>query len=122
MNDNKKTGTEGEQKAAELLRTKGYEILETNWRFGQEEIDIIARDKVFLVVVEVKTRSTNYFGEPETFVNKQKQRHLIKAAGAYIQKYNLDLEVRFDIVSVLKSPEGFKIQHIENAFYPIVNK
>lgn len=122
MNDNKKTGTEGEQKAAELLRAKGYEILETNWRFGQEEIDIIARDKVFLVVVEVKTRSTNYFGEPETFVNKQKQRHLIKAAGAYIQKHNLDLEVRFDIVSVLKSPEGFKIQHIENAFYPIVNK
>ncbi|HXP49234.1 MAG TPA: YraN family protein [Bacteroidia bacterium] len=122
MNDNQKTGSEGEAKAVEHLRTKGFEILETNWRFGQEEIDIIARDKDFLVVAEVKTRSTNYFGEPETFVNKQKQRHLIKAAGAYIEKNNLDLEVRFDIVSVLKNNDAYKVHHIENAFYPIVNK
>ncbi len=74
------------------------------------------------MVAEVKTRSTNYFGEPETFVNKQKQRHLIKAAGAYIDKNKLNLEVRFDIVSVLKSADAFKVHHIENAFYPIVNK
>jgi len=47
MNENQKTGQEGESKAVEHLRAKGYEILETNWRFGQEEIDIIARDKVF---------------------------------------------------------------------------
>lgn len=120
MNENKKTGNEGESKAAEHLRTAGYEILETNWRFGQEEIDIIARDKDFLVIAEVKTRSTNYFGEPETFVTKQKQRHLIKAAGAYIEKHGLDLEARFDIVSVLKSGEVYKVHHIKNAFYPLV--
>ena len=120
MNENHKTGTEGESKAVEHLRAKGYEILETNWRFGQEEIDIIALDKKILVVAEVKTRTTNYFGEPETFVNRQKQRHLIKAAGAYIEKNNLDAEVRFDIVSVLKNTDSFKVHHIENAFYPIV--
>ena len=120
MNDNQKTGTEGESRAVEHLRSLGYEILETNWRFGQEEIDIIARDKDFLVVAEVKTRSSNYFGEPEAFVNKQKQRHLIKAAGAYIDKHNLNLEVRFDIVSVLKSGDNYKVQHISNAFYPLV--
>ena len=120
MNDKQKTGTEGESRAAEHLRNLGYEVLETNWRLGQEEIDIIARDKDFLVVAEVKTRSTNYFGEPEAFVNKQKQRHLIKAAGAYIDKHNLNLEVRFDIVSVLKSGDNYKVQHIPNAFYPLV--
>ncbi len=120
MNENKKTGNEGELRAAEQLRQLGYQILETNWRFGHEEIDIIARDKDFLVVAEVKTRSTNYFGEPEAFVNKQKQRHLIKAAGAYIDKHNLNLEVRFDIVSILKSGDSYKVQHIQNAFYPLV--
>ena len=120
MNENQKTGAEGESKAVSHLRSIGYEILETNWRFGQEEIDIIARDKEFLVVVEVKTRSTNYFGEPETFVNKQKQRHLIKAAGAYIEKNNLNLEVRFDIVSVLKNGDAYKVHLIQNAFYPLV--
>lgn len=122
MNDKQKTGSEGEAEAVKHLRAKGLEILETNWRFGQEEIDIIARDKNFLIIAEVKTRSTNYFGEPETFVNKQKQRHLIKAAGAYIDKNNLDLEVRFDIVSVLKNADSYKVHVIENAFYPIVNK
>ena len=86
MNENQKTGIEGESKAVGHLRGLGYEILETNWRFGQEEIDIIARDKAFLVIAEVKTRSTSYFGEPETFVNKKKQAHLIKAANAYIEK------------------------------------
>ncbi|MGP8215056.1 MAG: YraN family protein [Bacteroidia bacterium] len=120
MNEKQITGSQGESKAVEHLRAKGFEILETNWRFGQEEIDIIARDKDFLVIAEVKTRSTNYFGEPETFVNKQKQRHLIKAAGAYIEKNNLDLEVRFDIVSVLKSGDTYKVHVIENAFYPII--
>ena len=120
MNENQKTGIEGESKAVGHLRSLGYEILETNWRFGQEEIDIIARDKAFLVIAEVKTRSTNYFGEPETFVNKQKQRHLIKAAGAYIEKNNLNLEVRFDIVSVLKNGDSYKVHLIQNAFYPLV--
>ena len=120
MNEHQKTGIEGESKAVGHLRSLGYEILETNWRFGQEEIDIIARDKNFLVVAEVKTRSTNYFGEPETFVNKQKQRHLIKAAGAYIEKNNLNLEVRFDIVSVLKNGDSYKVHLIQNAFYPLV--
>jgi len=113
---------EGETKAVEYLRSAGYEILETNWRFGQEEIDIIARDKDFLVVVEVKTRSSKAFGEPEAFVNRQKQRHLVKAAGAYIEKHGLDLEVRFDIASVMKNGESYEVSLIKNAFYPLLSK
>jgi putative endonuclease len=122
MNEKQKTGGEGEAKAVEYLRSIGYEILETNWRHSNQEIDIIAKDKFFLVVAEVKTRSTNAFGEPEVFVNRQKQRNLIKAANAYLERKNLMLEIRFDILSVLKTGEKYKVNHIQNAFYPILNK
>lgn len=122
MKEAQKTGSEGEQAAVKHLRSLGYDILDTNWRFGQEEIDIIARIKDFLIIVEVKTRSTTAFGEPEVFVNREKQRHLIKAADAYLNKNGLDLEVRFDIASVIKKDESYRVTMIENAFYPIVSK
>jgi putative endonuclease len=122
MAEQHKTGAEGEAHAVEYLRGHGYQILETNWRFGQEEIDIIACNKDFLVIVEVKTRSGKAFGEPESFVNRQKQQHLIKAAGAYIEKNGLNLEVRFDIASVIKTGDAYKVQLIENAFYPLLKK
>jgi putative endonuclease len=122
MNETQKTGGEGEVKAVEYLRSIGYEILETNWRHSNQEIDIIAKDKFYLVIAEVKTRSTTAFGEPEVFVNRQKQRNLIKAANAYLEKKNLMLESRFDILSVLKNGDNYKVNHIKNAFYPIINK
>lgn len=122
MNETQKTGGEGEAKAVEYLRSLGYEILEKNWRHSNQEIDIIAKDKTFLVVAEVKTRSSNAFGEPEVFVNRQKQRNLIKAANAYLEKKNLLLESRFDILSVMKKGETYTVNHIKNAFYPIIHK
>jgi putative endonuclease len=122
MNEDHKTGAEGEDAAVNHLRSLGYHVLETNWRFGQEEIDIIARNKDFIVIVEVKTRSSNAFGEPEAFVNRQKQKHLIKAAGAYLEKNGLDLEVRFDIASVMKAGNSYKVKLIQNAFYPLISK
>lgn len=122
MNEGQKTGSEGEAATAKHLRSAGYEILETNWRFRQEEIDIIATKKDILAVVEVKTRSSSAFGEPEIFVNRQKQKHLIKAADAYMQKTGLDLEVRFDIASVMKKGDTYQITMIENAFYPLISK
>jgi putative endonuclease len=122
MNEKQQTGNEGERAAAEYLHSLGYEVLETNWRHSNQEIDIIARDKTFLVVAEVKTRTSTMFGEPEVFVNRQKQRNLIKAANAYLEKKNLLLECRFDILSVLKNGERYQVKHIQNAFYPILNK
>lgn len=113
------TGVKGEELALFYLEGKGYVILEKNWRFGKEEIDIIAREKETLVVVEVKTRGGSFFGEPEEFVNRQKQRHLIKAINAYIEKNNLDLEVRFDIVGVILTGKTHRINHVEDAFHPI---
>ena len=119
MAEHNDTGRMGEEFACSHLQEKGYMILERNWRFGREEIDIIARQKDTLVIAEVKTRSGNFFGEPEEFVNRQKQRLLIKAANAYIEKMNIDIEVRFDIISVIFSGNKKKIYHIEGAFHPI---
>ena len=117
MAEHNELGALGEKLAVAYLTEKGYEILTTNWRSGQMEIDIIAQNKDFLVVAEVKTRSTNVFGEPEEFVNKQKQKLLIKAAEAYVVKMDLDVEVRFDIISVLVNKGKHQINHIEDAFY-----
>ncbi len=118
MAEHNDLGKTGEEMAIKHLRSMGYEILETNWRFGRDEVDIIARDKDTLVIVEVKTRATTYYGEPEFAVNKAKQRILVRAAEAYIMKNDINMDTRFDIMSVVISPQGKSVQHIEDAFYP----
>lgn len=118
MAQHNELGNEGEKQALAYLRKHKYEVLETNWRFGKDEIDLICRKDEELIIVEVKTRSSNYFGEPEIFVTKKKQGFLIRAANVYIHKYNIDLECRFDIISILIVKGVSKISHIEDAFYP----
>lgn len=120
MAEHNETGTKGEEAAATFLLNKGYLILEKNWRFKNLEADIIATVAKTLVIAEVKTRRSNYFGEPETFVNKQKQKNLIKAANEYVQRNQLDVEVRFDIISIILGDNQMKINHIEDAFYPVL--
>ncbi len=118
MADHNETGDIGENLAEKYLRKQGYEILERNWHFGKNEIDIIAIDNDFLVIVEVKTRRSNYMGEPEEYVTRTKQRSLIKAANGYITKNNIELETRFDIVSVLYAGNNYTVKQIKDAFYP----
>ena len=120
MAEHNEKGEKGEQIAANYLITKGYVVLETNWRFKNLEADIIARKGNTLVVAEVKTRSTDFFGDPETFVNRQKQQNIIRAANAYVQYRSLDVDVRFDIISVILNDTTQKVNHIEDAFYPLV--
>lgn len=120
MATHNETGTKGEQIAANYLEKKGYTVLETNWRFKNLEADIIANINKTLVIAEVKTRKSNYFGEPETFVNKQKQKNLIMAANEYVVRNQLDMEVRFDIISIIINDKEIKINHIEDAFYPLL--
>ncbi|WP_299617841.1 YraN family protein [uncultured Tenacibaculum sp.] len=109
-------GKEGEQLALEFLKEKGYKILEQNYRLGKAEIDLIIIKENLLIAVEVKTRSTNYFGNPEEFVNTKKKKMLVEAMNSYVIEYDLDVEVRFDIIAVLKQKNDFKIEHIEDAF------
>lgn len=119
MAEHNQTGVDGEELASSYLTQNGYEVLEKNWRFQHAEIDIIATKSDTLVIAEVKTRKSNFFGEPEEFVNRQKQKHLIKAANAYIEKNELNMEVRFDIISVLITGNNHRIHHIEDAFHPV---
>ena len=120
MAEHNDLGKLGEEIALKHLREKGYKIRETNWRFGKDEIDIVAEKDGFLVMVEVKTRRSSVFGEPEVFVNATKQRFLIRATQAYIDRYNVDLEARFDVIAIVLSTNTRNINHIEDAFYPVL--
>jgi putative endonuclease len=113
-------GRHGEDLAVEFLLKEGYEILERNWYFRHNEVDIVARDKDTLVVIEVKTRSGNSYGEPYTAVDHRKQQYLIFAAERYIFANNLDVEVRFDIISIIIDHFGkVTMEHVKEAFHPI---
>lgn len=73
MAEHNDLGRLGEEVALKHLREKGFTIRNTNWRFGKDEIDIIAEKDEYLVIVEVKTRRSAFFGEPEIFVNNQQE-------------------------------------------------
>ncbi|MDX1685966.1 MAG: YraN family protein [Saprospiraceae bacterium] len=112
-------GKKGEKAAIDLLMDRGYRILAKNWRFMRAEIDIIAKTDKTLVIIEVKTRSSESFGQPSDFVDWKKRQLLIDAATEYAINHSHDGEIRFDIIGVLVRPEGgFRIRHIEDAFYP----
>lgn len=110
-------GKLGEQLATNLLLKKGYEILERNFTFQKAEIDIIAKKGNELIIVEVKARNSAYFGDPQEFVTPSKIKLLVKAANEYVISNNLEVEVRFDIVSVIKNNNVEQLEHFENAFY-----
>lgn len=112
-------GKLGEEIAEELLRSKGYQILKRNFRFGKGEIDIIAKDGDCLVFVEVKSRKNYEFGEPEYSITKSKQRQLKKLAEAYFYVNGIAEQLcRFDVITIVgEKKEEMKINHIENAFY-----
>ena len=111
-------GKLGEELAVNYLVGKGYEILERNWRNIHKEIDIIAKDGTDLVIVEVKTRQTDEYGDPDVAVTKQKQWRLISAANAYVFQNRLDINTRFDIISIIFKDGEPVIEHIEDAFLP----
>ncbi|HSW68113.1 MAG TPA: YraN family protein [Bacteroidales bacterium] len=118
MAEHNELGSSGEGIARDYLSRNGYDILETNWRSGKYEIDLIARIGKQLVIAEVKTRCVNYLVEPEAAVTSEKQKLLIRAANAYVQRFQYDLDVRFDIISVVIAKKEHKIRHIIDAFYP----
>lgn len=116
-------GALGEHIALEYLLELGYKILETNWVCGHKEVDIIAKDGDTIVFIEVKTRHSTCLIEPEVTVDIFKQRHLIWAANAYVNRYQYDLDVRFDIIAIVVNSNNEKrIEHIIDAFYPSLRK
>lgn len=116
-------GQWGENIAAEYLCSKGYKIVERNWRYRHREIDIIAYDMTTgtLCFVEVKTRRNNRFGDPEFAVNRKKMWFLVVAAGHYIRSRRIDTNARFDIIAITGTPHsGYQLSHIPDAIPPSV--
>lgn len=117
MAQHNELGKKGEQLAVAYLRKKGYTIRDVNWRFQKAEVDIIAQKDTILAVIEVKTRSNIDFGNPQDFVNPKKIKLLVSAINEYVITRNLDVEVRFDIIAIVKNNTNFDIKHLEDAFY-----
>lgn len=107
---------DGETKAQTFLEQKAYQVLDTNIRLRNREVDLIALDKKTneLVFVEVKTRRTKAFGNPSLAVNQKKIRSLHTVARAYLKKYKLKNDYRFDIISI--TPK--EIEHFKNITWP----
>ena len=117
MAQHNELGKKGEQLAVNYLLKKGYEIVERNYRFDKAEVDIIASLKDTLAIVEVKTRSTIDFGNPQDFVKPKQIQRLVKAVDEYVNVNGLDVEVRFDIIAIVKNGKAYDIEHLEDAFY-----
>jgi putative endonuclease len=115
---NQKLGKEGEEYAQEYVKAMGYKVLHTNWRHGKKELDIVTSKDGMLIVFEVKTRVGNYWEEPKDAVRMRKQKNIIDAADAYVMKFDLHLEVQFDIISLVYNGKVFELEHIPDAFYP----
>lgn len=115
-------GILGEQEAANILKKKGYRVIEKNWRMGHLEVDLIAENKKDIIFVEVKARTTTFGNKmPEEYVDTLKRKRIIAAANAYIKYRQIEKKPRFDIIGILIEPRTNNItysNHIENAFYP----
>lgn len=117
MAEHNELGKKGEQMAVNHLKKNGYDILERNYRFEKAEIDVVAKKEDILAVVEVKTRSSIDFGNPQDFVKPKQINRLVKAVNEYVIENDLDVEVRFDIIAIVKQNNNFEIEHLEDAFY-----
>ena len=113
-------GAWGEAIAAEALKTRGFAIVERNYRSRYGEIDIIARNDAYLVFAEVKLRKSTYFGAAREFVDARKQERLRATAALWLEEHETDLQPRFDVIEIY-APDGLEtkspsVRQIENAF------
>lgn len=111
-------GQDGEQAAATFLVALGYEILYRSYRHGRAEVDLVARwGQHLLVLIEVKARSSNQFGYPETFVTERKKQLFRLAAEQLQEDLTWPHDIRFDILAITPFTEGLRVEHFEDAFY-----
>ena len=118
MAEHNDLGKAGEELALAALLKKGFILKEKNYRFIKAEIDLIMSQGDDLVFIEVKTRQTAEIGEPFLAVTRSKQKQIIKAAHHYIVSRDLDVNARFDVVSIVHNSFRTNIEHIESAFLP----
>ncbi|WP_350289162.1 YraN family protein [uncultured Croceitalea sp.] len=117
MGKHNEFGKLGEQKAVDFLLKNGYKIKHKNYRYLKAEIDIIAQKEHILAIVEVKSRSSDFLENIAETVNQKKIKLLVSAADNYVTENDLDVDVRFDIITILKKGKQFQLEHLEDAFY-----
>lgn len=108
---NKNLGKQGEKAALKYLKKNKYKILERNYSCNFGEADIIARDKDDIVFIEVKTRTSIYYGTPAEAVTPKRQENYRRIAASYLHDVD-KYPIRFDIIEILDG----EISHIKNAF------
>ena len=116
MAEHNDLGKWGEEIAQRYLLLHGYHILDVDWRLGHRDLDIVAERLGFIVFVEVKTRSSDEFDDPEDAVNTKKIQYLLSAGNAYLNMKKIDMPSQFDIITVVGNSEDYKIHHFKNAF------
>jgi len=112
-------GMAGEKEAVEFLIKQGLTIRETNWRMDKLEIDIIAQGPgMVLHVVEVKTRSNDEYFDPMRSITRAKKQHMVASANAYINYFQLQCEIQYDVIILIGSPGNFKLEYYPDLFVP----
>ncbi|WP_397363885.1 YraN family protein [Olleya sp. R77988] len=117
MANHNELGKKGEQLAVDFLLENNYSIIARNYRFDKAEVDIIAQIEDTLAIVEVKTRTSTTFGNPQDFLKPKQIKRIVKAVDEYVLINQLDVEIRFDIIAIVKEGKQFKIEHLKDAFY-----
>jgi putative endonuclease len=114
---NQSSGAWGEDLALRYLTRRGYRLVERNYRTRRGEIDLILRREEVLVFVEVKLRRTTGFGDPLEAVTPSKQKTLRRLAEQYLADHEPQFDtLRFDVIGILASRNGVRIDHVEDAF------
>ncbi|MCP4978847.1 MAG: endonuclease [Maribacter sp.] len=117
MGKHNEFGKEGERIAVDFLIKKGYKIKNRNYRYLKAELDIIAQKEDILAIIEVRSRSSDFIENIAETITKKKIGLLVLGADHYVAELDLDVEVRFDVITILKNKKVFKIEHLESAFY-----
>lgn len=121
MAEHNELGKWGEDIAARYMESKGYRVLLRDWKYEHRDLDIIATDDDGLCVfVEVKTRRDEKFANADEAVSPDKVRSLSIVANAFVKSHMLNVEIRFDIITIVGTPESYEVRHVENAFLPFV--
>jgi len=117
--NNTLVGQQAEDHAVRFLESRGFEILDRNWRFQRAEIDIIARRTSIIHFIEVKSRRSVYFGEPETAVDLEKTARIIDAANAYMRTTGHDWAIQFDIIAIVLDGDQRPsvLKYLEDVFF-----
>jgi putative endonuclease len=117
--ENRDLGRRGERLAVDFLKKKGYRIVETNYRTRRGEIDIVCEQGDCLVLVEVKTRRSLAFGQPEEAVDRRKRKKMLDTAARYLalNPSSRRADCRFDVIAIFGNTRR-TLRHIEDAFRP----